>query len=111
MACRLSLEYRVEEKQAYYRTQRPDIPLRVTVDNDSSDFFTVVEVSAPDRIGLLFDITRTLTDLQLDVHLAKVATYGERVVDAFYVRDVLGQKIEDGEHMREIERAIIARLS
>ena len=50
-------------------------------------------------------------DLQLDVHLAKVATYGERVIDAFYVRDVLGRKIGDEEHIREVERAIKARLS
>jgi [protein-PII] uridylyltransferase len=111
MEGRLSLEYRVAEKQAYYRKPRAAVPLRVTVDNDASDFFTVIEVGAADRIGLLFDITRTLADLQLDLHLAKVATYGERVIDAFYVRDVLGRKIEDNEHVREIERAIAARLS
>ena len=64
--------------------------MRVEVDNDASDFFTVIEVGAPDRLGLLFDITRTFAELQLDVHLAKVATFGGRVVDAFYVRDDLG---------------------
>jgi [protein-PII] uridylyltransferase len=111
MEGRLSLEYRVGEKRAYYGRPRADIPIRVTVDNGASDFFTVIEVGAPDRVGLLFDITRTLSDLELDVHLAKVATYGERVIDAFYVRDVLGRKIEDDEHVHEIERAITARLS
>ena len=107
---RLSLEYRVQEKRTYYPAPRADIPVKVTVDNGASDFFTVIEVAAPDRIGLLFDITRTLTDLQLDVHIAKVATYGERVIDAFYVRDVVGRKIEDQEHQREIEKALTARL-
>jgi [protein-PII] uridylyltransferase len=108
---RLSLDYRVREKRAYYKAPRPDIPVRVTVDDEASDFFTVIEVGAPDRMGLLFDVTRALADLDLDVHFAKVATYGGRVVDAFYVRDALGRKVEDQEHVREIQRAITARLT
>ena len=81
------------------------------LDNGASDFSTVIEVGAADRIGLLFDVTRSLADLDLDVHVAKVATYGDRVVDAFYVRDVLGRKVEDPEAIAEIERAVTARLS
>ena len=107
---RLSLESLVQEKRAYYPAPRRDIPVRVTVDNDASDFFTVIEVGAPDRIGLLFDVTRTFAELRLDVHLAKVATYGARVVDAFYVRDELGRKIEEPERTAELERALLARL-
>jgi [protein-PII] uridylyltransferase len=108
---RLSLEYRVKEKRDLYPALRTDTPVRVTVDNEASDFFTVIEVGGPDRIGLLFDVTRTLFDLQLDVHVAKVATYGGRVVDSFYVRDVLGRKIEDLEQIDEVASAITARLS
>ena len=108
---RLSLEYRVEQKRRHYPTPRAEIPVGVTVHNDASDFFTVVEVEAPDRIGLLFDITRTLAELHLDVHLAKVATYGHRVVDAFYVRDGLGRKVEDPAQIAEIERAITERVA
>lgn len=107
---RLSLAYRVAEKRRRYPAGRHDVPVRVAVDNDASDFFTVIEVGASDRIGLLFDITRTLSELQLDVSLAKVATYGERVVDAFYVRDELGRKVDDPERIRELERALTARL-
>ena len=102
---------RVEEKRKRYPASRVDVPVEVTVENDASDFFTVIEVGAPDRIGLLFDITRTLAELQLDVQLAKVATYGGRVVDAFYVRDVLGRKVDDPEHVEEVKRALIARLT
>jgi [protein-PII] uridylyltransferase len=108
---RLSLELRVAEKRRRYPPPRDDIPVRVTADNGVSDFFTVIEVGAPDRIGLLFDITRTFSELQLDVHLAKVATYGERVIDAFYVRDVLGRKVTDPEQVAEIERALTARVT
>jgi len=107
---RLSLDHRVREKRAYYPDPPGDVRVRVEVDNDASDFFTVIEVGAPDRLGLLFDITRTFAKLQLDVHLAKVATFGERVVDSFYVRDDLGRRVDDLERVRELERALRGRL-
>ena len=80
----------------------------VTVDNATSDFATVIEVGASDRLGLLYDITRTFAELGLDVHLAKVATYEGRVVDSFYVRDVTGRKLADDPE--EIDRALRVRL-
>jgi [protein-PII] uridylyltransferase len=106
---RLALDHRVEAKRRHYPPSRHEVPLRVEVHGDASDFFTVVEVGASDRIGLLYDITRTFAELRLDVHLAKVATYGARVVDAFYVRDALGRKL-DAEQTEELERALRARL-
>jgi [protein-PII] uridylyltransferase len=111
MEGRLSLDYRLREQRRHYPAPRSDIPIRVRVLNDVSDFASVVEVEAPDRSGLLFDITRAFEELGLDVHVAKVATYGVRVVDAFYVRDLFGRKVEEPEAAREIERAILARLS
>ena len=84
--------------------------MTVPVDNGASDFSTVIEVGAPDRIGLLYDITRTFADLELDVHVAKVATFTDRVVDAFYVRDALGGKVTDPTQVAEIETAVRARL-
>jgi [protein-PII] uridylyltransferase len=108
---RLSLDHRVREKRRHYPGPRADVPVRVEVDNDASDFFTVIEVGAPDRLGLLFDITRTFAELQLDVHLAKVATFGGRVVDAFYVRDDLGRRVDDLERVRELEDALRGRLA
>ena len=107
---RLSLEYRVREKRQHYPQPRSDVPSEVRVLNDVSDFATVVEVEASDRLGLLFDLARTFEELHLDVSLAKVATYGPRVIDAFYVRDLYDQKIEDPEHAEEIRRAILSRL-
>ncbi len=107
---RISLEHRVEEKRRHYPPPRRPSAVTVRVDQDASDFFTVIEVGAPDRIGLLYDITRTLADLHLDVHLAKVATYTDRVVDAFYVRDELGRKVRDPDQVAEIESAFRSRL-
>jgi [protein-PII] uridylyltransferase len=108
---RISLDHRIREKRTHYPPPIEGVPVQVTVDNTTSDFYTVVEVSAPDRIGLLFDLARALHDLQLDVHLAVVATYGVRVVDAFYVRDLLGQKVIESERIAGIEAAIKDRLA
>jgi [protein-PII] uridylyltransferase len=68
----------------------------VRFDHDASDFHTVIEVGAPDRPGLLFDLARALSTLELDVHLARVATYGHRVVDVFYVTDLEGKTLPPG---------------
>jgi [protein-PII] uridylyltransferase len=89
------------------------VPARtsVTVDNRASDAATVVEVRAPDRVGTLYRITRALADLHLDIRHAKVATLGHEVVDSFYVADANGSKITDGDHAREIERAVLVELS
>ena len=58
---------------------------------------TVVEVRCPDRLGVLYRITRALAELDLDIRSAKVQTLGHDVVDSFYVRDVSGQKVTDPE--------------
>ena len=90
---RTSLAHRVVEKRRRYPAPAVGSPVTVSVDNDASEFSSVIEVGAPDRLGLLYDITSALADLRLDVHLAKVTTYTGRVIDAFYVRDALGGKV------------------
>src|SRR5205807_193634 len=60
-------------------------PVRVRLSNKISPKTTVVDVSAPDRLGLLHDLACTLSDLGLDIRLAKIATKGDRAVDVFYV--------------------------
>ncbi len=116
---RLSLEAGVADRARRYADRpRPAgsvsaVPARttVTVDNRASDSATVVEVRAPDRVGTLYRITRALADLHLDIRHAKVATLGHEVVDSFYVADASGAKISDGDHAREIERAVLVELS
>jgi [protein-PII] uridylyltransferase len=104
----ISLERRVDEKRRWYPAPKVPTPVTVSLDNATSDFATVIEVGASDRLGLLYDITRTFAELGLDVHLAKVATYEGRVVDSFYVRDGMGRKLSDD--LEEIERALRVRL-
>jgi [protein-PII] uridylyltransferase len=107
----VSIARRVDEKRKFYPAPPADVPVTVTVDNGASDFFTVIEIGAADRIGLLYDMTSAMAELKLDVHLAKVATYTARVVDAFYVRDQVGRKITEPVDIAELQGAIRRRLT
>lgn len=82
----------------------------VLIDNGASDTHTVVEVNGRDRPGLLFDLTRALFDLKLRIHSAHVATYGERAVDVFYLRDLFGHKVTHETKKRAIEKRLIEAL-
>lgn len=112
---RLSLEARLAERARAYAgrrravTARPADP-RVLFDDEASASATVVEVRAPDGVGVLYRITRALADCDLDVRSAKVSTLGHEVVDAFYVTEASGAKLTDDDHRREVERAVLAEL-
>lgn len=69
------------------------VPPHVTISNGLSNKFTVIEVECLDRIGLLAEITAVLSDLSLDIHSARITTFGEKVIDTFYVTDLIGQKV------------------
>ena len=81
------------------------------IDNQASGTATIVEVRGPDRVGVLYRITRALADLDLDIRSTKVATLGDEVIDTFYVCDSGGGKVIDGDHLREVERAILHQLA
>ena len=82
----------------------------VVVDNESSDFFTIIEVYCHDHVVLLYRITHALFELGLDIHSARIATATDQVVDVFYVRDLEGQKIEDVGRVKEIKRILLQQL-
>jgi [protein-PII] uridylyltransferase len=79
----------------------------VLVNNQWSNRYTVIEVSGLDRPGLLYELTATLSRLNLNIASAHVATFGERAVDVFYVTDLMGAKIEAPQRQAAIKRALI----
>lgn len=85
-------------------------PNRVEIDNDSSSFFTIIEVFAYDAPGLLFRITNALYRCELDIQLAKITTDVEQVVDVFYVSDIYGEKVYASSKGDEIREAILEML-
>jgi [protein-PII] uridylyltransferase len=80
----------------------------INVNNVWSDRQTVIEVSGLDRPGLLYDLTNTISRLNLNIASAHVATFGERAVDVFYVTDLTGAKVASTQRVSAIQRALRA---
>ncbi|MGO9457599.1 MAG: [protein-PII] uridylyltransferase [Acidimicrobiales bacterium] len=112
---RLALSERLAERgRAYAGRQRPSaarpVVPEVIVDNSASATSTVVEVRAPDEVGLLHRVTQALFDCKLDVVSARASTLGAAAVDAFYVRDAAGAKLTEPAAIDLVERALRAAV-
>ena len=81
-------------------------PNRIKIDNDSSSFFTIIEVFSYDFTGLLFGITDALFNCGLDIWISKISTKVDQVVDVFYVRDFDGFKVDSPEQVGVIKKRI-----
>ncbi|MCE9604551.1 MAG: [protein-PII] uridylyltransferase [Planctomycetia bacterium] len=88
----------------------PALPTRVQTDNNTSDRYTVVDIFAADRRGLLYTITRTLFDMKLSVGVAKIGTYVDQVVDVFYVVDQKGKKIDSTAKLNELRTRLLVEI-
>jgi [protein-PII] uridylyltransferase len=104
---RLDREVTARRDHAVNRAGLFTVPPRVIVDNKASATYTVIEVNGRDRLGLLYDVTAAITSLSLQIASAHISTYGERVVDVFYVKDVFGLKVEHEGKIAEIRRALL----
>ena len=83
----------------------------VFIDNQASNQHTVIEVNGRDRLGFLHDVTAALTELGLQIASAHVTTYGEHVVDVFYVKDVFGLKVEESNKLARIEQRLLEAVA
>jgi len=68
-------------------------PTQVRFDNSTSERYTIISVFAYDRIGLLYDIAKAIYDARLILHIAKISTHLDQIVDVFYVSDLDGKKV------------------
>ncbi|MEX0999268.1 MAG: [protein-PII] uridylyltransferase [Thermodesulfobacteriota bacterium] len=101
---------RKKDRSLYGKTV-PQYPTRIEVDNEASDKATVIDVYTYDRGGLLYDITKTIRELNLSIGYAKISTKVDQVVDAFYVVDNKGKKITDKETIEDIKAAIFNAIA
>ncbi len=107
-----TIESLMLQRSRFYRGKRWRKPLfgpKVTFDNQVSESCSVIEVSAGDRPGLLYDLATALHRLGLDVRAAKVSTLTDRAHDVFYVSDRKGGKVEDPEFRNEISQALLVQ--
>ncbi|MGK7346140.1 MAG: [protein-PII] uridylyltransferase [Candidatus Nitrospinota bacterium M3_3B_026] len=104
----------VKRRARYMRPEpgakAPGLEPRVVILNHLSRISTVVEIWAPDRIGLLYDITHTLARLGLDINGAKISTEGKRAINVFYVTDEEGNKLEGEENGQRVREALISAI-
>ena len=98
------------DRQLPSRTRVFEVPPRVLVNNEASVHATVIEVNGRNRLGFLHDVTRALTDFGLQIISAHITTYGERVVDVFYVRDVFGLKIDQENKIKGLKQKLLMAI-
>jgi [protein-PII] uridylyltransferase len=89
----------------------PKVSTEVKIDNQDSDFYTIIEVIGEDRLGILYEITQALTDHGCDIHFARISTLGNRIVDVFYVQDEWGEKIEKKNRIDRLKQTLLNRLT
>ncbi len=82
------------------------VPTAISFDNDGSEIYTIIEVDTRDRPGLLYDLARALAGANVYIANAVIATYGEQVVDTFYVKDMFGLKYYSETKQRLLEKRL-----
>ncbi|MDD5434844.1 MAG: [protein-PII] uridylyltransferase [Nitrospira sp.] len=114
----LTDEATVETLFGKYANKRPakktipiTAPTQVEVDNDSSDGFTIIDIFAADKQGLLYIITKNISELGLSIYSSKIATHVDQIVDVFYVKDMNGNKIMDAGKLAEIKQRLLAAIN
>ncbi|XDA98407.1 [protein-PII] uridylyltransferase [Sulfitobacter sp. LCG007] len=98
-------EFRTKDK-VKKREKAFRVATHITFDNEGSEIYTIVEVDTRDRPGLLYDLTRTFAANNVYIANAVIATYGEQVVDTFYVKDMFGLKYYSQSKQRSLERRL-----
>jgi [protein-PII] uridylyltransferase len=101
---------RASRPPTYLTRRKVRVPTEVTVDNTSSPYYTVIDVTAPDRMGFLFTATHSLFQLGLEIHLAKITTNVDQVLDVFYVTDQRGAKVADPDELASALRTRLVNL-
>lgn len=82
----------------------------IKVDNSTSDQYTIIDIFTRDRLGLLYHISRTIYEIGLNVHVARITTHLDQVVDVFYVTDEAGKKILDQQRLSIIKDRLTQAL-
>jgi [protein-PII] uridylyltransferase len=83
-------------------------PPTVSVSNEESDFYTIVDVAANDRLGLLHDLTRTIAEHGFEIYISKAATIMDQVTDTFYLKDRHGKKLGDRQAIERLRHDLSA---
>ena len=103
-----ALSKKWEEVPARFRALKA--PIRVIIDNKTSDAYTILDVKCKNAPGVLYKITKVITSLGLQINTANVSSYGDRVVDIFYLKNPFGSKVDDDRTIKKIKSLILEEL-
>jgi [protein-PII] uridylyltransferase len=96
-----------KDRDKIKKREKPfNVPTHITFDNEGSEIYTIIEVDTRDRPGLLYDLARSFAANNVYVANAVIATYGEQVVDTFYVKDMFGLKYHSKSKQEALERKL-----
>ena len=82
------------------------VPTNITFDNEGSEIHTIIEIETRDRLGLLYDLAKTLSNNYISISSAIIATFGEQAVDTFYVKDLFGLKLHSLSKREKLEHKL-----
>lgn len=101
------------QEPSYLKSSRnkPRRPNKVFIDNEVSSEYTVIDIFANDKVGLLYQISHTLKELGLYIEVSKISTKVDQAADVFYVRDIFGQKIIDLVKIEEIRTTLLENIN
>ena len=88
----------------------PEVPPLVSINNDVSADYTVIDITTKDTVGLLYSINYTLNQLGLYIGVAKITTQGEQAGDTFYVQDIFGEKVTHEEKLADLRQSLLEQL-
>jgi [protein-PII] uridylyltransferase len=108
---RLGLEHRLHKKLAPLRKRiggtEKRLDAKIEIDNQSSETYTIIEAYGHDRVGMLYEITRILSDFGINIYRARIGFRADQVVDVFYVLDYDGKKIKKREFQKELRQGLL----
>ncbi len=100
----------IKWKEIPARFRAVEAPIRVIVDNKTSDQYTILDIKCKNAPGVLYKITKIITSLGLQINTANVSTYGDRVVDIFYLKNAFGSKVDDNTTIEKVKNSILEQL-
>ena len=100
----------IKWKEIPARFRAVKAPIRVIVDNKTSDQYTILDIKCKNAPGVLYKITKIITSLGLQINTANVSTYGDRVVDIFYLKNAFGSKVDDNTTIEKVKNSILEEL-
>ena len=100
----------IKWKEIPARFRAVKAPIRVIIDNKTSDQYTILDIKCKNAPGVLYKITKIITSLGLQINTANVSTYGDRVVDIFYLKNAFGSKVDDNTTIEKVKNSILEEL-